>query len=335
MRPLVLTALVALVGCECGGEGPAPAEPRGQSEPLSAYFPSAPGDRWLYVAEEERVTRAVVEADPVDAEGPRRVVFMGDDLMGPRFHQVDDEGVVVTSPDGEAIGTLLDAPMEQGHQWSYVFGDVGCEARYTSVDEEVQLAGLTLGSCVVVERQCTHPAGKPFPVETAEIHRETYCPYIGRVRERIRIEPPPPGSESAERDDRLVFYRVQGSPAPEVPETFDCDAFLVVSGDVSAACGRPLPLRGSQPMEGGCRLTFGTPGAPPLVVAARRLEADATQEDVDALVGETEAFVGTDELASHGYAEGRHALAVAAPLTACSEAQLDRMGPLLQSVVRR
>ncbi|MAQ19208.1 MAG: hypothetical protein CMN30_30960 [Sandaracinus sp.] len=332
-----LIGLALLAGCECGaspaGSGD---EPQGESAPLSAYFPSAPGDRWRFAAGTERSTRAVVEADSVDAEGPRKVVVMGNDLMGPRYHVVGDEGVFITDPEGEPVATLLDAPMRRGHEWRYVFGDVSCEAVYTSVDETVEVAGLTLGACVRVERTCTHPAGKPFAVETAEIHDEIHCPHVGRVSERTHIEPPPPGTESAERDDRLVFYRVAGSPAPEVPDSFDCDAFLVTATDVAAACSRGLPHMVAEPSEDGCQVSFSAqPGATPLVVAARRFDRDATQADSDALVGAAAASLETEEVASYGYLEGRHALAVAAPTELCASDSLDRLGPLVQSLVRR
>ena len=336
-RVSVVLVLVLAAACECGGR-PAGAGPEGAgaSAPLSAYFPSAPGDRWRYAAGDDRTTRVVVEADPVDAPAPRRVVVMGYDLMGPRYHRVSDEAVVITDPEGEALGTLLDAPMDLGHEWRYLFGDVACEATYASVDETVEVAGLTLRACVLVERTCTHPAGKPFAVETAEIHEETYCPQVGRVREHMRIEPPPPGTERAERDDRLVFYRVAGSPAPEVPETFDCDSFLIASTDVAAACGRGLPKVSDEATREGCRVSFApTPTATPLVVTGRRFDRDATQADVDALVGAAAASLDTEELASYGYRHGAYALAVASPTELCAADSLDRLGPLLQSLVRR
>jgi len=332
MRPLALLMLVAACDCEPEPDAATPAA----TEPVSllSYFPSAPGDRWRYGAAGEKSTRAISFADDEDAT-PRRVVMTGDDLMGARYHEVSDEGVLLVTPSGEPIGTLLDAPLEEGHEWSYLFGDVGCEARYLSVDETVEVAGITVERCVELERTCTHPAGNPFPVDTAEIHTELYCPGIGRVREHTRIEPPPVGSESAEREDQLLFYRVLDSPAPVVPERFDCDHFLLVETDVRAACGQTMARVSEEDIDEGCRSTFGIPGRPPLTVTAQRYEADATQADADVLEGGTAARVGAEELASYAYLEGRHAIAVAAPLQLCPADQLNRLGPLVKSLVRR
>jgi len=334
MRSFALS-MILFAACECGSEESEP-EPSEAPEAvdLLSYFPSARGDRWRYEAAGEKATRAISYADDVNAS-PRRVIMTGDDLMGARFHEVSEEAVLLVTPEGEPIGTLLDAPLEEGHEWSYLFGDVGCEARYTSLNETAEVAGITVERCLEVERTCTHPAGNPFPVDTSEIHTELYCPGIGRVREHTRIEPPPPGSESAEREDQLVFYRVLDSPAPVVPEHFGCDHFLLVQADVRAACGRAISRVGEEELDEGCRMTFGIPGRPLLTVAGQRYEEEATQADADVLENGTAAVVGTDELASYGYLQERHAIAVASPPELCAADQLDRLGPLLQSLVRR
>jgi len=324
--------MLLLAACDCGGAAE-PDAPAAEPADLLAYFPSAPGDRWRYEAAGEKSTRAISFADDEDAE-PRRVVLTGGDLMGPRYHEVSDEGVFLVTPAGEVIGTLLDAPLEEGHEWTYAFGDVACEARYVSLGRSVEVAGVTFAACVEVERTCTHPAGTPFPVDTEEIHTETYCPGVGRVREHTRIEPPPPGSDSAERTDELIFYRVLGSPAPDVPESFDCDHFLLVDTDVHAACGRALPRLSEENLDEGCRMTFGTATAP-LTVTGQRFDEDATQAEADVVENGTAALVGTDEVSSYAYLQDRHAIAVAAPLELCPADQLNRLGPLLQSLVRR
>ena len=328
-----LSTLLLVAACDCAGDAE-PEAPTAEPADLVAYFPSAPGDRWRYEAAGEKSTRAISFADAVDAV-PRRVVMTGDDLMGARYHEVSDEGVFLVTPAGEAIGTLLDAPVQEGHEWSYVFGDVGCEARYVSVSRSVEVAGVELEACVEVERTCTHPAGTPFPVETSEIHTETYCPGVGRVREHTRIEPPPPGSESAERIDTLVFYRVLNSPAPAVPEAFGCDHFLLVDTDVRAACGRELPRLTEVDLEEGCRMTFGAANAPAITVTGQRLAREATQADVDELQAANAERVGAEDTVSHGYLQERHAIAVAGPPGLCPADQLNRLGPLLQSLVRR
>lgn len=333
----VALSMVLFAACECGGDE-TDSEPESSegTEALSllSYFPSAPGDRWRYEAAGEKATRAISFADDVNAT-PRRVVMTGDDLMGARYHEVSDDAVLLVTPEGEPIGTLLDAPIEEGHEWSYLFGDVGCEAHYTSVSERTEVAGVTVERCLEVERTCTHPAGNPFPVDTSEIHTELYCPGIGRVREHTRIEPPPMGSESAEREDQLVFYRVLDSPAPAIPEHFGCDHFLLVQTDVRAACGRAISRVAEEELDEGCRMTFGVPGRPLLTVTGQRFGEEATQADADVLENGTAALVGTDELASYAYLEGRHAIAVASPPELCASDQLDRLGPLLKSLVRR
>ncbi|MBO6935085.1 MAG: hypothetical protein JJ863_08915 [Deltaproteobacteria bacterium] len=333
MRSLI-SVLLLVAACDCAGDEAEPEAPAAEPADLLAYFPSAPGDRWRYEAAGEKATRAISFADDVDAV-PRRVVMTGGDLMGARYHEVSDEGVFLVTPSGEAIGTLLDAPVQEGHEWSYVFGDVGCEARYVSVSRSIEVAGLAYEACLEVERTCTHPAGTPFPVETAEIHTETYCPGVGRVREHTRIEPPPPGSDSAERTDELVFYRVLNSPAPVVPEAFGCDHFLLVDTDVRAACGRELPRLTEVDLEEGCRMTFGAQNAPAITVTGQRFAEDATQADLDELQAANAALVGADDAVSHGYLQERHAIAVAGPPGLCDAEKLDRLGPLLQSLVRR
>ncbi len=331
---LVALSMVVLAACDCAGEGEPEQEESTEPLELRSYFPSAPGDRWRYESAGEKSTRAISFADDADAS-PRRVVMTGDDLMGARYHEVSEDGVVLVTPGGEPIGTLLDAPLEEGHEWSYLFGEVACEARYTSLGETAEVAGIHVERCIEVERTCTHPEGNPFPVETSEIHTELYCPGIGRVRENTRIDPPPMGSESAEREDALVFYRVLDSPAPTIPEHFDCDHFLLVETDVRAACGQAIARVTEENLEEGCRMTFGVPGRPLLTVTGQRYEEDATQADADVLENGTASLVGTEELASYGYLEGRHAIAVAAPPELCPTDQLNRLGPLLKSLVRR
>ena len=251
-RSLVLLFLSA---CTCGGEssepgGEDPPAPAAEAATLTQYFPSAAGDRWRYANGDERVTRAVTASD----DG--RVIIQGEDRTAPLRLGVSDDAVTILDVEGNEAGRLLDTPIEVGHRWEYTVGDVACEARYAAVDDEFRVAGLIFNACLVVNRRCLHPEGKPFAEETVEQHAETYCPFVGRVREEIRLDPSPSADMALHRDDRLVFYRVGGAPAPLREGAFGCDSFLLSLTDVHAACGPTYRAAPVQSDDGRCVMTF-------------------------------------------------------------------------------
>ena len=315
-----LWVVVLILGCsECGAapsdpapEPPAPAE-SGEAATLQEYFPVHAGDRWRYHNADERSVRNVTSSE--DGE----VFIVGDDRSAPLRLRVSEEAVAFLDVDGQEVGRLLETPLELGHEWAYTLGDVHCEARYAAVDDEIEVAGLSVNACLVVHRRCLHPAGKPFPVETIEQHSETYCPFIGRVREEMRLDPNPL-QDSDGRDDVLVYYRVAGAPAGVRPEPFGCDAFLITLSDVQAACG-PLYRRTQVRDEDGvCDVTYA--GAESSVT----FEAQRAEGAPEAVAAEGEALRVVEENGSR--------VVIRSTGPACPEDRISRLDPLVTSLLR-
>lgn len=318
--------LALVVSCTCEATE-APVVP--QAATLSQYFPAALGDRWRYRDGDQRTTRSVTVREGDEA------VLVGSDLTGPMRVRITDEAVTNLGPDGAPVGDVLQTPLTLDHQWEYLIGAVRCEARYVSMDEVVEVAGLTVNACIMVRRRCTHPAGKPFPEETTERHEETYCPFIGRVRETLQLDPAPQieGADEAldaRRRDELVFYRVAGAPSP-APSEFDCDQVLITAEDVGVACGRRMRLESTLMLEGECTIRFVGDGGYVTVLAQEGDDASTLLEGSSA---REEVFV-VDEEARKGVAFVENGVVVGATAASCELDGLLRMEPLLRSLVRR
>lgn len=308
------------MGCsECGAE--TQVDPSEEPEPsgearaatLQEYFPVHVGDRWRYHNADERVIRTVTSNE----DGV--VIIVGDDRSAPLRLGVSEEAIAFLDVTGQEVGRLLETPLERGHSWEYTLGDVQCEATYAAVDDEVEVGGLSVNACLVVHRRCVHPAGKPFPVETLEQHSETYCPFIGRVREEMRLEPNPL-QDSDGRDDVLVYYRVAEAPAAVKPEPFGCDAFLVTLSDVQAACG-PLYRRTDVRDEGGvCEVNYAGADST-LSFEARRAEGAP-----DAVAAEGEELRTVEENGSR--------VVIRSSGPACPAERVVRLEPLIGSLLR-
>lgn len=312
--------LAVLMGCsECGAEPQTdPGEEREPGEEASAatlqeYFPVHVGDRWRYHNADERVIRTVTSNE----DG--LVVIAGDDRSAPLRLRVSEEAIAFLDVTGAEVGRLLETPLERGHTWNYALGDVSCEASYAAVDDEIEVGGLSVNACLVVHRRCVHPAGKPFPVETLEQHSETYCPFIGRVREEMRLEPNPL-QDSEGRDDVLVYYRVAEAPAAVRPEPFTCDAFLLTQTDVQAACG-PLYRRAEVRDEDGvCEVSYAAADST-LTFEARRAEGAP-----EAVAAEGEALRVVEENGSR--------VTIRSTGATCPEERIARLEPLIGSLLR-
>ncbi|MEM9075033.1 MAG: hypothetical protein AAGE52_41435, partial [Myxococcota bacterium] len=320
-----------------------PAEEEEGASPRD-YFPAHAGDRWRMKGGDSLAITTVTESGTA--------VFFGSDRTSAERYRVTDNEVLLVDPNDRPIARWLERPMSIGHQWSYTLGDSECDARYATIEQSAEVAGLTFEHCVEVRRQCRYPAGKPFPEATRELREETWCPYVGRVREVVRFDPPPSieGVE-AEHVQEVAYYRVEGAPAPPLPETFDCSAFLLMEGDVQAACGpRMRELERSD--AGGCTARYGSPDGE-ITVLARRFDRDATDPDVDQILAQPASeirvegdlrIVDAAELPEDdprpsptggiGLREGHHAIAVVAS-PACGVDQLRRLARLLRSVVRQ
>ena len=308
------------MGCsECGasaGHGPnvEPEPSEARAATLQEYFPVQAGDRWRYHNADERIVRAVTSSE--DGE----VIIVGDDRSAPLRLRVSEDAIAFLDVTGEEVGRLLETPLELGHAWEYAIGDVQCEASYAAVDDEVEVGGLSVNACLVVHRRCVHPAGKPFPVETLELHSETYCPFIGRVREEMRLDPNPL-QDSDGRDDVLVYYRVAGAPAAIRPEPFGCDAFLVTLSDVQAACG-PLYRRTEVRDEDGvCEVSYA--GADSTLHFEARRSAGAPAPAA--------AAEGEDV---HTVEENGSRVVIRASGPACPVERVARLEPLVGSLLR-
>lgn len=340
--------LLGLAACTCEPTRVAPVDEQPSASPRD-FFPAHAGDRWRMESGESLAVTAVTEDGTA--------VFFGSDRTSAERYRVTDDAVLLIGPDGRPLASWLERPMEVGHGWRYTLGDAECEARYATVEDSADVAGLTYEHCVEVRRRCRYSAGKPFPAATTELREEVWCPYVGRVAETLRFDPPPAiEGVDAEHRAQVRYYRVQGAPAPPPPESFDCDAFLLLETDVQAACGPRLRLA-SRDDDGGCTLRFAGLGGE-LSVRARRLGAAAMASDVDALLtdllpgtpaireeaelrvaalapGEAPEREGSPPGASVGFGlmEGPHAIAVVTS-AACPLDRARALGPLLRSLVR-
>ncbi len=329
--------LLLLAACTCEAAPEPAAEDRGASP--RDFFPARPGDRWRMDSGESLAVTALTE-DGV-------AVFFGSDRTSAERYRVTDDAVLLVTPEGEAIAPWLERPMEVGHRWRYSLGDAQCEAQYATVETTAEVAGLSFEHCIEVRRRCQYPAGKPFPVATAELREETWCPYVGRVEETLRLDPRPSiEGAPAERRWRVAYYRVAGAPAPPRPERFDCDGFLLMETDVQAACG-PRLRQTERSDEGGCTLRFAGPDGE-LTVHAERLDRPVTADDADAqltaLAPEASVLRDEDDLriragegmntegGAFALAQGEHVIAVRWS-AACPLERARRLAPLLRSLV--
>ena len=332
--------MLALLGSACTCE--ATSAPHAPDEPAASprdFFPAHAGDRWRRDDGESLAVTAVTE------DG--LAVFFGSDRTAAERFRVGEDAVQLVAPSGQVLGPWLERPMEVGHSWRYAIGEAECEARYTTVEETADVAGLTFEHCVEVRRRCRYPEGKPFGEATTELREEIWCPYVGQVAESVRYEPPPAieGVPSS-RHWRVTAFRVAGAPAPPRPEAFDCDALLLLETDVQAACG-PTFHAVERSDEEGCMLRYAGPTGE-LTVRARRLDPRAGTRDVEAMLraeipeatfeDREELRIATGptrdgaEATGFGLAEEGHVVAVTS--TGCPLDRAVRLAPLLRSLLR-
>ncbi len=349
MRRVLL--LLSIAACECGESGTtgeATESPSSEALTPAVLFPLHAGDRWALRSGDEESLQVVTAVTP---EGVG--VLFGSDRTSAERYRVSDAGVELVAPDGTVLAPYLDAPVSLAHEWSYELGDTRCVAIYATVRLRAEVAGTPLSDCVEVRRRCELPAGKPFPVATAQLGEELWCPRVGRVRETVRFSPAPSlDGFPAEKTWTVTYYRVEGAPALSLPSPFDCARFLLSSTDVQAACGPGLRPAGAADVEGTCRVRFAGSGGV-LEVRARRFERAPSDEDRDAMLldeGEhataeetlrvlapVEVPVSDERSAVHGFSlvEGEFAVAVRADDAVCTVERARRLEPLLRSLVRR
>ena len=301
-----------LCACECGSSPPQP--PPREPPPVSDYFPAAAGDRWRLQTDRGPQTYGVTAVTDTGVS-----VFFGTDRVSAERFIASAEEVSLVGADDSPIAPFLASPIVLGHTWNYRLGDTACEAKYESVDETIELAGLTLDACIKVKRTCLHPGGKPFREPTTETHQEVYCPKVGRVAERIRLDPAPivdGTSIAAERTSRVTRYRVGGSPAPPAAAAFDCDSFLLMPTDVQAACGPNFRMESAAGLANGnaCTYRFTAPTGSISVTAARAGNPPDDGPLLSVEEGDNTAWISGDDV--------------------CPPARLRRLGPTIQSLLR-
>lgn len=313
MRALLRTGLLLwIAACDCGPAEPEPVEEReaspAEERRAATLFPRGLGDRWAYRTSGGQTVRRAITATvepPPDGEGASTSVRFGTDhLHAMRFTTGPGGSVILVSAHGETIATWLADPLRVDEPWSYTMGDAECEARYVSLDESAEVAGVALRGCAEVERACRYPAGKPFPRATTETRVERYCPGVGLVRDHGRYEPSPIRqirSADGTVDEGelqpiqldLHYYRVAGAPAPPLPNALDCDAILLLPSDVHAACSPALVAADAEAPEGACRFRFEANDGEARATRALMVEVRAHEAgaDLEGWVGERSAPV--------------------------------------------
>ena len=354
--PLLLLLLFIAACGPCGGEPVEDDDDQGESARPEVFFPMHLGDRWGYASGGGVAVTAVTDSGVA--------VFFGSDRTSAERFKANAAGeVLLVDPTDRAIATWLATPMELGHSWEYTVGDTSCRATYATIDQDASLPGMEIHGCVEVQRRCQLPEGKPFPQATVELHEETYCPYVGRVREVVRFEPRPEiEGFPAEKRFEVAYYRIQDAVAVPEPDAFGCAHFLLMETDLQAACGPMMRRAPEQPPAppNTCAMRFAS-GSGSVVLSATRLDRDATDADVDARLpaadepprsqdgwrvrdvpGATGAFPQPDgeveqrtmpDVQHLGLGEGRFVITVSAEGAACPE--VASLQPLLRSLVRR
>jgi len=316
--------------------------------PPSRFFPLSPGDRWRYRVE----PTGTVHAEGVtgmDDRGHAGVHGSGHALA--ERYAADDDGGSLVTPEGETVTPLLRAPLRAGSSWEYEIEERGmsidCEARVDEASIDASAAGRAMEGCIRVERSCRYPAGSPFPEATTHTTEETYCPGVGRVKERAVFHPAPPtGTLPPERTEVLVGYRVRGAPVLEPEPELDCDELILLPSDVQAACGanvQPVEPIAGRSEEGTCTYAYRSEDGE-IAIDARRLGHEVRDDELDALLrdgSETgirlheDVRILTVDAVRLAFREGRVVVRLSADESACAEESTLRLVPLLRSLVRR
>jgi hypothetical protein len=326
-RSVCLVCALA-IGCE---DAPRAARPSTEGSaggarelPLAPadFFPLAPGDR-VRIAVRPTGARHNEGVTGVDERGIAMVHGTAH-TTGERYRATETDVSLVT-PDGTPLVPILRAPLTRGARFDYTLTEsdvaVPCEVEIRRTSATATVAGAALASCIELVRRCEYAAGHPFPSATTHTTEETFCPGVGRVRERGRFDPPPQLTAiPAEREERVVYYRIAGAPAATAPSS-GCDAFILLPSDVIAACGAGIapiePLAGTDLPGGGCEHAFDRAGAR----LAIRFGAPFPVAEAG---GEDEAVTRVVEDAPR--------IEVRAAPAACSGEGLARLEPLLRSL---
>ncbi|RLB52143.1 MAG: hypothetical protein DRJ42_15570 [Deltaproteobacteria bacterium] len=265
---LVLVFAVALAlftaGCDDGpGDSPGAASGGGtggtgsSTIPLPRLFPLAPGDRWRLAASPGDAVR-LEGVTAIDGTGI--IAIHGTAHQAAERYRVSEDEITLVTPMGEAVSPILRAPLRAGAEWAYEHRErdvaVPCEVTVVDVSLRETVAGVEVRGCVSLRRRCRYPAGAPFTNSTTHSSDEVYCPGVGLTRVRNVFRPAPAKSAlSADREERVVGFRVAGSPAGGPSE--GCARFILLPSDLVTACGvdvRPAaPTAGEDIEDGACR----------------------------------------------------------------------------------
>ncbi|MBW2461514.1 MAG: hypothetical protein JRH11_07695 [Deltaproteobacteria bacterium] len=248
--PLVLTLALAVAlapsasGCDDSpGDSPgttsggAAAGPGTSPIPLPRLFPLAPGDRWRLAATPGDAVR-IEGVTAIDGTGV--IAVHGTAHQTAERYRVSDDEVTLVTPMGEALSPILRAPLHAGAEWTYEHRErdvaVPCDVTVVDVDLRETVAGAEVPGCVSLRRRCRYPAGAPFTNSTTHSSDEVYCPGIGLARVRNVFRPAPTKSAlSADREERVVGFRVAGSPVGGPSD--GCARFILLPTDLVTVCG--------------------------------------------------------------------------------------------------
>lgn len=325
-RWLFWSLALATLGAACDdtpagatGSGSSPGSQSGTASqiPLPRLFPLSPGDRWRLEATPGDGLR-LEGVTAIDGRGIIAVHGTGHGAAE-RYRITADEVTLVT-PTGEAISPILRAPLVTGAEWSYAHRErdveVPCEAEVVSAVVTETVAGVEVEGCISLRRRCNYPAGAPFTNSTTHSTEETYCPGVGLARMRNVFRPAPTKSAlAADREERVVGFRVANSPAGGPPA--GCARFILLPSDLVTVCGTDVrsapPITGEELPGGACRYRYQH-GTEPLTAV---IGAPVDSAPADALVhvheGDRRAWVS-----------GRSAACVRA----------ESLAPLLESLLR-
>lgn len=306
-----LAAVVLVVGCGDDDDSPTPdpappETPQPESDPLDleSLFPIAAGNRWRYQFEGGVAHNWGITSVTDDGVA---VTFGTASALAERY-TVSAEELALVAPNGQPLAVILRAPLEEGATFDYVrpddAGDVECAATIDRIGEW-QHGDLNFAPCVTATHECAS-----FEIE------ETHCATIGRVERTVRIRAPDDRTRVAETSrERLVAYRVAGSPVQSLEGISDCRSLIVLPADINAACG-PAMEPGGEPhgvdVDGRCRYRYIRNG-----------------ETIEIAVAGEEPPPDNARVVT----SGDRSVVLFAPEQACAAQSLRRLSPLVESLI--
>jgi hypothetical protein len=198
VRPALLVALTAMLGCATGSGGTSANTP--PPEDAAAYYPFATGWKWAYSVEREGQTM-LATTSVTQRSGDTAIVQAGDQRLS---YELSPQGISRR----EGLRTsdfLLRSPIRAGAGWPIEGG----QAKVAEVGKPVTVPGGTFPNCATVEESRTNPD---------RVTRTVYCANVGPVSIVVQVHDPLSGAYKTEMRASLLGVTRPGEDPLGMPE---------------------------------------------------------------------------------------------------------------------